>query len=67
MVSQVDTEELPVNNVDGVWPSKDAYLETQYRILRREGTEALRFVVNNYKSRKSPSDNEDICIYSKVC
>lgn len=66
MVSQEDAEELPVNNVSGAWASKDAYLETQYRILRREGTEALRFVVNHYKSRKSPCDNEDTCIYSKV-
>jgi helicase required for RNAi-mediated heterochromatin assembly 1 len=66
MVAQGDAEELPPNRVNGMWSSKDEYLETQYRLLRREGTEALRFVVNNYKSRKTPDDNEDVCIYSRV-
>lgn len=66
MVSQEDAEPLLKNSLSGTWSSKDGYLEMQYRLVRREGTEPLRYVINNYKARKTPSDNEDVCIYSKV-
>lgn len=66
MVSQNDAEELPHNQVDSVWPSKNAYLGAHYRLVRREGTEALRYAVNKYKSNTAASDDEDMCIYTKV-
>jgi helicase required for RNAi-mediated heterochromatin assembly 1 len=66
MVSQAGTERLPRNRIDTAWPSKDDYLETHYRLLRREGTEALRYAVNSYIASPASSDNEDMCIYTKV-
>lgn len=66
MVSQTEAEPLPNNCIDAVWPSKNDYLETHYRLLRREGTEALRYAVNKYKSNIATSDDEDLCIYTKV-
>ncbi|KAB5546929.1 P-loop containing nucleoside triphosphate hydrolase protein [Coniochaeta sp. 2T2.1] len=66
LVSQSEAEPLPVNCIDSAWPSKNDYLETHYRLLRREGTEALRYAVNKYKSNIAASDDEDMCIYTNV-
>jgi helicase required for RNAi-mediated heterochromatin assembly 1 len=66
LVSQTEAEPLPHNRIDSVWSSKNDYLETHYRLLRREGTEALRYAVNKYKSNIAASDDEDLCIYTKV-
>lgn len=66
MVSQAEAEPLPHNFIDRVWPSKNDYVETHYRLLRREGTEALRYAVNKYKSNIAAGDDEDLCIYTKV-
>jgi helicase required for RNAi-mediated heterochromatin assembly 1 len=65
-VPQIEAEPLPQNRIAGGWTSKNDYLETHYRLLRREGTEALRYAVNKYKSSITASDDEDLCIYSKV-
>lgn len=66
MVAQAKAEPLPENPIDSAWASKDDYLETHYRLLRREGTEALRYAVNKYKSNPAAGDDEDMCIYTKV-
>lgn len=66
MVPQAEAEPLPHNCIDNAWPFKNNYLETHYRLLRREGTEALRYAVNKYKSSIAASDDEDLCIYTNV-
>lgn len=66
MVSQAEAEPLLHNCIDSAWPSKNTYLEVQYRLLRREGTEALRYAVNKYKSNIATSDDQDLYIYTKV-
>ncbi|KAF2759162.1 hypothetical protein EJ05DRAFT_485224 [Pseudovirgaria hyperparasitica] len=37
----IDNNELPKNLIKGPWPSKDAYLEAQYRLVREDSTRAL--------------------------
>src|SRR5690606_5202635 len=46
--------------------SKEDYLKAQYEILRREGTEGLRFAVNNYISTSSQDDDEHKFVYTQV-
>lgn len=66
LATQDEAEPLPPNYIDIAWPCKNDYLETHYRLLRREGTEALRYAVNKYKSNVAASDDEEMCIYTKV-
>lgn len=66
MASQIDSPELLHNILSDEWPSRSHYLETHYRLLRREGIEALRYAVNSFKSRRILHDDEDACIYTKV-
>ncbi|KAK0716906.1 P-loop containing nucleoside triphosphate hydrolase protein [Lasiosphaeria miniovina] len=49
LATENDTKDPPENPVDTPWASKEAYLEAQYEILRREGVEGLRFSVGLYK------------------
>jgi hypothetical protein len=67
LASACEVGELPHNPVDETWPSKEAYLKTQYTLLRREGTEGLRHAVNSVRSKPDIRDNEAICVYKKVC
>jgi helicase required for RNAi-mediated heterochromatin assembly 1 len=66
LATHIPVESLPHNRIDTAWPSKNDYLETHYRLLRHEGTEALRLAVNKYKSNITIDDDEDLCIYTKV-
>ncbi|KAK3396039.1 P-loop containing nucleoside triphosphate hydrolase protein [Sordaria brevicollis] len=56
LLLQKEAEGLPLNDVHQPWRSKEDYLKAQYEILRREGTEGLRFAVNNYISKGSKND-----------
>lgn len=57
---------LPPNIVDGSWPSKEAYLEAHYEILRREGIEGLRYSVQCYQKDPEMEDNQNTCVYTNV-
>ncbi|KAM7184845.1 P-loop containing nucleoside triphosphate hydrolase protein [Naviculisporaceae sp. PSN 640] len=48
MMQQKEAEGVPPNPVDKKWASKADYLEAQYKILRREGVEGLRYSVRCY-------------------
>jgi hypothetical protein len=63
---QDDCEALPHNSVDKAWTSKEAYLETLYKILRREGVEGLRFSVNCFRRDPAMMDDKNTCIYTDV-
>jgi len=66
LIPQNECEELPFNDVDRPWASKEAYLKAMYKILRREGVEGLRFSVNSFKSRPTMDDDKNTCIYTEV-
>lgn len=67
LASAMEVSDLPHNHVGRLWISKDAYLETQYTLLRREGTEGLRHAVNAFRAQPDAGDNDAFCIYKKVC
>ncbi|ROV99204.1 hypothetical protein VPNG_08197 [Cytospora leucostoma] len=66
MNPQATTNDLPVFPIDGLFPSKEHYLEALYKILRFEGIEGLRFSVNTFRSRPIMNDDQNTCIYTKV-
>ncbi|TPX11388.1 uncharacterized protein E0L32_001206 [Thyridium curvatum] len=66
LTTDEDLAGLPINPIDEPWPSKKAYLESQYRILRCEGVQVLRDSVGSYKKDPSMSDNAQTCIYVDV-
>ena len=59
-------DDLPHNLEGTIWPSKAAYLSTQYTLLRREGIEGLRWVVNLFRLYPDIRDDKAICVYKKV-
>lgn len=61
------TAALPWFPIEHRWESKNEYLEALYRILRFEGTEGLRYSVKAFKSTPGMTDDENTCIYTKVC
>lgn len=72
LARQQELPDLPHNPVDEPWASKDEYLNAQYRILRKEAVEGLRYSVRSYAddcARREPKvmDNDSRCIYTKVC
>ncbi|KAK3355192.1 P-loop containing nucleoside triphosphate hydrolase protein [Neurospora tetraspora] len=70
LLLQKEAEGLPENHVKQPWKSKEDYLEAQYEILRREGTEGLRFAVNNYIYNSNhglrQDDDEHKFVYTQV-
>ncbi|KAL2260672.1 hypothetical protein VTK26DRAFT_5257 [Humicola hyalothermophila] len=67
---QKDLPQLPENPVDKKWESKEEYLNAQYRILRHEAVEGLRYSVRSFADasarREMVRDDEYTCIYTKV-
>ncbi|KAK4185743.1 putative helicase [Podospora australis] len=67
-----ENPDLPGNPVDVPWASKDLYLEAQYRLLRCDAVEGLRYAVRHFieRCRKAPStpvsDDDFICVYNEV-
>ncbi|KAK0730120.1 P-loop containing nucleoside triphosphate hydrolase protein [Lasiosphaeris hirsuta] len=68
--SAKDFQTLPYNPVDKLWESKDAYLSAQYKILRCEATEGLRFSVQRYIDAdylgKEMNDDDYSWVYHEV-
>ncbi|KAF9872164.1 dead box helicase [Colletotrichum karsti] len=54
------------NNLNAAYPSKDAYLEVQYSILRHEGVEPLRKAVQEYRSAPEMTESTETCVYTEV-
>ena len=65
-----DPEKLPHNPIDQPWDCQEDYLEAQYRILRCEGTEGLRFSVESYRraqtERREMWDDDHTWVYPDV-
>lgn len=61
---------LPENPVDTPWATKEAFLETQYRLLRCESTEGLRLSVRSFVEasfrRQELWDDEVTWVYNNV-
>ncbi|EGZ77167.1 hypothetical protein NEUTE2DRAFT_53794 [Neurospora tetrasperma FGSC 2509] len=70
LLLQKEAEGLPENDVKQPWKSKEDYLKAQYEILRREGTEGLRFAVNNYIYNNNhglrQDDDQHMFVYTQV-
>ncbi len=64
--AQNDREILPHNSIDRPWASKEAYLEAQYKILRREGVEGLRYSTNCFKRDHQMADDKNTCVYTEA-
>lgn len=64
---QATTNDLPVFPIDQPFPSKAHYMEALYKILRFEGIEGLRYSVNDFGSRPAMMDDQNTCVYTKVC
>jgi helicase required for RNAi-mediated heterochromatin assembly 1 len=63
---QASRDDIPENDVHKPWSDKDKYLEAQYKILRREGTEGLRYSVCSVRRFPDMADDQNTCIYSNV-
>lgn len=61
------TDDLPwFPTIEHRW-QKPKYLETLYKILRFEGIEGLRYSIKTLRSAPNMLDDENTCIYTKVC
>jgi hypothetical protein len=65
-VARPESEELPTQDIGIPLRSKRLYLETQYRLLRHEGTELLRESVAAYRENPDTQDTTNLSIYEKV-
>lgn len=61
------TNDVPLFPIDKPFPSKDHYLEALYKILRFEGIEGLRYSVNDFRLNPTIMDDQNTCVYTKVC
>lgn len=61
------TNDLPAFPIDRSFGSKAQYLEALYKILRFEAVEGLRFSINEFKANPAMNDDENTCVYTKVC
>ncbi len=69
LAKQPDIEDLPKNPVDTSWASKDRYLAAQYKILRYEAVEGLRYSVRSFANNRdqdSMMDDDHTNIYTHV-
>jgi helicase required for RNAi-mediated heterochromatin assembly 1 len=57
---------LPRNIVDGPWESKDAYLEAQYKILRKDATFSLQTSVEAFKRNQVTVDDRESYVYTDL-
>lgn len=61
-----DEQEVPVNVIQGPWPSKEDYLSAHYELLREDAVAPLRDAVAEVKEVPNMMDNQAICIYENV-
>ncbi|OBT70222.1 hypothetical protein VE03_00209 [Pseudogymnoascus sp. 23342-1-I1] len=59
-------ETLPENITEGPWGSKDAYIGSQYQLLRYDATYPLRDSIRFYKENPGTSDLPTTSIYTNV-
>ena len=57
---------LPHNEVETPPESKARYLESQYRLLRYEGTELLRRTVQEFRKDPDMEESKNTAIYTNV-
>lgn len=57
---------LPVNIVDGAWPSTKAYQEAHYRLLREDAIAPLRNAVANVQQNPGMDEDKETRIYTHV-
>ncbi|KAF5018322.1 hypothetical protein F66182_9706 [Fusarium sp. NRRL 66182] len=62
----VDPAPLPPRLEEGKVPTKEDYLELQYRLNRFEGTELLRRAINAFRSNPSMAEDNEFNIYTQV-
>lgn len=60
------TETLPENIKEGPWGSKEAYIGSQYQLLRYDATYPLRESIRSYKENPGTSDLPTTSIYTNV-
>ena len=61
-----DELEVPVNVIQGPWPSKEDYLSAHYELLREDAVAPLRDAVAEVKAVPNMMDSQGICIYENV-
>lgn len=57
---------LPINIIDGAWPSTKAYQETHYRLLREDAVAPLRNAVAKVRQNPGMGDDKETLIYTHV-
>ncbi|MCJ1290377.1 hypothetical protein MMC34_001913 [Xylographa carneopallida] len=60
---------VPVNKVDGAWPSKEEYLQSHYELLREDGVASLREAVEEIRAKPElmeKDSQEHAAIYENV-
>lgn len=67
ILDENSSDNLPWFPINHIWNNKAEYLEALYRILRFEGVEGLRYSVKNVKDCPSMGEDDNTCIYTKVC
>lgn len=60
------TDILPENIMEGPWGSKDAYIGSQYQLLRYDATYPLRDSIRSYKENPGTPDLPTTSIYTNV-
>lgn len=57
---------LPVNIVDGPWPSTMDYLGAHYQLLREDSIASLRASIEEFRANPRMQDSRDTRVYSDV-
>ena len=65
-LTAMDPPPLPTAMTNAKVPSKEEYLEFQYRLQRYEGTELLRRAVSQYRDDPNMMDSQEAFIYTQV-
>lgn len=58
---------IPVNEIQGPWPSKEDYLCAHYELLREDAVAPLRDAVAKVRAHPKTDDSDDTCVYESVC
>ena len=64
-----DSIKVPTNNVESAWPSKEAYLESHYRLLREDAVSPLRAAIDEVRAKPNMAEkdsNEHAGLYDNV-
>lgn len=64
--SAIQAETLPENILEGPWESKEAYIGSQYQLLRYDAINPLRDSIRSYKDNPETTDLPTTSIYTNV-